>query len=163
MIFDRVVPWLFVIPLALTGLGSQAQPTRLRIATKECAKKLLVHPVKVSVTVFDLSKAPKIVEMALDYEVSASHMKDDGPEKARGKYIELRRRVISTKALARAKRLSASGTVFDLPPVRQILIFGFGETESDFRYARRELDLVSASTNDVVLNFSTEEECKNLQ
>ena len=152
---------LFALSLALFDCGSQAQPVKLKIETRECAKGVVMNPSKVSVSVFDPSTVSKIVEMALDYELSASRINEDGADKAESKYMELRRRVATTRALARTRRLSAPEVDFSIPPVRQIVIFGFGETKSDFRYARRVMDLVPGRTKDIVLNFSTDEECKN--
>jgi hypothetical protein len=152
---------LFALSLALFDCGSQAQPVKLKIETKECAKGVVMNPSKVSVSVFDPSTVSKIVEMALDYELSASRINEEGADKAESKYFELRRRVDSAKALARSKHISAPGVVFALPPVRRIIIFGFGETKTDFRYARRVMDLIPGRTKDIVLNFSTDEECKN--
>lgn len=156
-----VATWLFAISLVIVHTESQAQSVKLKIETKECARGVMKHPVKVSVAVFDPTEVPKIVELALDYELSASHMSEEGADKAQAKYIELRRRAISAHALARSKHLSARAIEFAIPPVRRIVVFGFGETESDFRYARRVRDVIPGRTNDVVLNFSTDGECRN--
>ena len=152
---------LIVMSFLIVDSQSQAEQVKLRIQTKECRKGVLKHPTKVSLAVFDPEEVPKIVEMALDYELSASHMGEEGPDKAQSKYLEFRRRAISSHALARSKHLSAPSIEFDIPAVRQIVIFGFGETESDFRYARRVRDVLHGRTNDIVLDFSKDEECGN--
>ena len=161
MMMNTFATGLFAISLAIFDRGAHAQNVKLKIQMKECAKGVVMNPSKVSVTVFDPSKVSKIVEMALDYELSVSRINEDGADKAESKYLELKSRVGSTKALARSKHLSAPVVVFSLPPVRQIVIFGFGETKADFRYARRVMDLIPGRTKDIVLNFSTDEECKN--
>jgi hypothetical protein len=120
-----------------------------------------MKPARLSVTVFDPEKISDIVELALSYERSAKRINEDGADKAETKFVELRQRVESAKALARSKHLSAPAVDFALPPVRQIVIFGFGETPSDFRYARRVMDLIPGRTSDVVLNFSSDEECRS--
>jgi len=158
---NRAGTWLFAISLAIVERGVQAEQVKLKIETEECNRGVMKHPVKVSLAVFDPTEVPKLVEMALDYEVSASHMNEEGTDKAREKYLDLRRRAVSVHALARSKHLSAPTVEFSIPAVRQIVVFGFGETEHDFRYARRVRDLMLGRTNDVVLNFSKDEECKN--
>jgi len=160
MMMNTLATGILVVSLVLADRGAEAQNVKLKIQTKECAKGAVMNPKKVSVTVFDPSRVPAIVEMALDYELSASRINEDGADKAESKYFELRRRVDSARPLARAKHLSAPDVVLAIPPVGKIIIFGFGETKSDFRYARRVMDLIPGRTKDIVLNFSTEEECK---
>jgi hypothetical protein len=161
MNLKSVITWLFAISLAIVDQGVRAESVKLKIQTKECTKGVLKHPVKVSVAVFDAEEISSIVELALSYERSASRINEDGADKAQLKYVELRRRAISSHALARSKHLSAPAIEFAIPPVRQVVVFGFGETESDFRYARRVRDIMQGRTNEVVLNFSKDEECTN--
>ncbi len=162
MKISKIVQVLFLGFLFLAfGRGSQAQSVKLIVHTKECTQGILMHPVDVSVAVFDVTKVPEIIQLEKDYEVSVGRMNEDGPEKAESAYAILEKRVNLTPALARSKRLSKSEIMFDLPTVHRIIIFSFGEREYESIYAKQELELIPGKVNSAILNFSTEEECKS--
>jgi hypothetical protein len=152
---------LLVSGCALLPAVSQTQNFQLEVETKQCLQGVLVHPAHANVSVFDASKVPELLKMAQEFRDNSNPTDEQGPEKMLSIYSALQKKVETTPALARIKRMPGPKYVFTIPPVLQVVVFAFGESEDELTsFAERQASLTSGQNNHVVLSFSTEEECR---
>lgn len=139
---------------------SQTAKVRLEIETKQCIQGVLMHPTRANVSVFDVSRVPELLKMVQEFRENSNPTDEEGPEKLLSIYSALQKKVEATPALARVKRMPTPKYAFDIRPVKQVVVFAFGETEDELTsFAEQEGNLISNQTHRLVLNFSTEEEC----
>jgi hypothetical protein len=152
---------LFLCLCAPFQAASQTHKSRLEVDTKQCIQGMLVHPTHAKVSVFDASRVPELLKLAQEFRDNSNPTNEEGPEKMLSIYSALQKKVEVTPALARVKRMPEAKYVFDIPPVQRVVVFAFGESEDELTsFAEQEGALVPGQMNRLVLNFSTEEECK---
>jgi hypothetical protein len=143
--------------------SSYAQGAKIMIETIKCDKGKITHPIHLRVSVFDAEKIPEIVSVEQDLRAALATVNSDpnAIQKAENLYSKLQNLVGGARAIARTQSLPKSGYVFDIPSVRKVVVFAFetGEFES-FTYAKQEVKISPGATNTAVLNFSSEEDCK---
>jgi hypothetical protein len=144
--------------------ASNAQQATLVIKSMHCDGVHISHPDHIKVAVFDASKIPDIMHLAMEIQYNRSIPAHADFRNTIIRLSLLHKLVNETQAIARYEDLTTANSTFEIPVVSRIYVIAFDKNDPDpIAMATYTMRVSSEQVNEVILNFSAQTGCKLLE